>query len=259
MKLPIYQVDAFASQAFSGNPAAICPLEHWLEESVMQAIAAENNLSETAFFVAQGKDYHIRWFTPTVEVDLCGHATLASAYVIFECLDSESDQILFHSKSGPLPLKKEKDRIVMDFPSKPPTPCTPPEILLKAFDQVPLEVWKSDDYLVVFEQEKDIAALQPDMAALAQLDLRGVMVTAKGDSVDWVSRFFAPKYGIPEDPVTGSAHCTLTPYWTQKLGKTTHHALQISSRGGELFCELKEDRVMISGKATLFLEGTITF
>lgn len=258
MEIPIYQIDAFSNRIFAGNPAAVCPLEEWLEDSVLQAIAQENNLSETAFFVAEENGYHIRWFTPVAEVDLCGHATLASAFVIFNYLETSSSQITFRSRSGRLTVVQEEELISMDFPSQPPVPCEAPKELLDGLKKEPLEILCSEDYFVVFSNEKAIVELKPDMALLKKLDLRGVIVTAKGDEVDFVSRFFAPRFGIDEDPVTGSAHCALTPYWAKRLSKKEVHAHQVSQRGGELFCKDCGDRVVIAGRAVTFMEGSIT-
>ena len=224
----------------------------------MQAIAQENNLSETAFFIPEGNGYHIRWFSPTVEVDLCGHATLATAFVLFEYFDVPGNQVLFNSKSGRLVVEKEGDLLAMDFPSQPPVPCEPPNKLKEGLNKAPSEILCSEDFLVVFSNEDDIKAMEPDMAELKKLDLRGVIVTAKGKDVDFVSRFFAPKLGIEEDPVTGSAHCTLTPYWADKLDKKDLHAHQVSNRGGEIFCIDRGERVTIAGRAVKFMEGTIT-
>jgi PhzF family phenazine biosynthesis protein len=256
MNIPIYQIDAFSNRVFAGNPAAVCPIEEWLEDSVLQAIAQENNLSETAFFVPQENGYHIRWFTPVAEVDLCGHATLATAFVIFNYLDTSSSQITFRSRSGKLTVVQENELISMDFPSQPPVPCEAPKELLDGLKREPLEILCSEDYFVVFSSEKAIIELKPNMGLLKKLDLRGVIVTAKGDKVDFVSRFFAPKFGIDEDPVTGSAHCALTPYWAKKLNKKNVHAHQVSERGGELFCKDCGDRVVIAGRAVKFMEGT---
>ncbi|MDY7032239.1 MAG: PhzF family phenazine biosynthesis protein [Thermodesulfobacteriota bacterium] len=257
MELTLYQIDAFASKPFEGNPAAVCLLERWIPDALLQAIAEENNLSETAFLVPQGKKVHIRWFTPVTEVDLCGHATLASAYVLFKLMGHEKEKIIFESKSGELIVFCESEWLVMDFPSQPPVLCDTPEGMVKAFGRNPLEVLKSEDYLAVFETEEVIRSLEPDYDLLKRLDLRGVIATARGDCVDFVSRFFAPKYGIDEDPVTGSAHCALTPYWANTLNKSKFIAKQVSKRGGELICELKDDRVFISGKAVQYLEGKI--
>lgn len=257
MEIPIYQIDAFSNRVFAGNPAAVCPLEDWLEDSILQAIAQENNLSETAFFVPDEKGYHIRWFTPVAEVDLCGHATLATGFVIFNYLDTSTSQITFRSRSGKLTVVQEKELISMDFPAQPPVPCETPKELLEGLKKDPSEILCSEDYFVVFSSEKDIIGLEPDMGMLKKLDLRGVIVTARGDEVDFVSRFFAPKFGIDEDPVTGSAHCALTPYWAEKLNKKEVHAHQVSQRGGELFCKDYGDRVAIAGRAVKFMEGSI--
>ncbi len=258
MNIPIYQIDAFSNRVFAGNPAAVCPLEEWLEDSELQGIAQENNLSETAFFVPQGNGYHIRWFTPVAEVDLCGHATLATAFVIFNYLDTSKNQVTFDSRSGRLTVERQKDLLSMDFPSQPPVRCRPPRELIEGLGKVPSRVLCSEDYFAVFSSESDIIELKPDMGLLKKLDLRGVIVTAKGNKVDFVSRFFAPKYGIDEDPVTGSAHCALTPYWAKKLNKKSVYAHQVSQRGGELFCKDCGDRVVIAGRAVKFMEGSIT-
>jgi PhzF family phenazine biosynthesis protein len=259
MKIPIYQVDAFTNTVFSGNPAAVCPLEQWLPDAALQAIAAENNLSETAFFIPKASHYELRWFTPKAEIDLCGHATLASAFVIFTFLDPASEEVRFLSpRSGELTVFRENDLLKMDFPSQPPERCAPPADLVVGLGAEPMEVLQAEDYLAVFGSEAEISTLRPDPQRLAQLDKRGVIVTAKGDQVDFVSRFFAPKFGIDEDPVTGSAHCALIPYWKSKLGKSTFHARQVSARGGELYCEDRGDRVSIAGNAVLYLQGMIT-
>jgi PhzF family phenazine biosynthesis protein len=258
MKIPLYQIDAFTSHVFHGNPAAVCPLAEWLDDSVMQAIAQENNLSETAFFVKEGEDYRIRWFTPVAEVDLCGHATLASGFVIFNYLDPTINEVTFRSRSGPLSVRRKEGLLSMDFPSQPPRSCSPPRELLDGLGGSPLEALCSEDYFVVFTSEGDIRGLNPDMEMLKGLDLRGVIVTARGDEVDFVSRFFAPRLGVEEDPVTGSAHCALIPYWSQRLGKHDLHAYQVSRRGGELFCADRGDRVSIAGRAVRYMEGSIT-
>jgi PhzF family phenazine biosynthesis protein len=257
MKLSIYQIDAFANKPFEGNPAAICPLQNWLPDEVMQLIAQENNLSETAFFVPIEHGFHIRWFTPVAEVDLCGHATLASAYVIFTFLGFEENTINFESKSGLLKVKQNDGLLVMDFPSQPPTPCSIPEEIIQAFKNTPVECLKSEDYIVVFRNEEEVASAQPAFGALSKLDLRGVAITAKSNKYDFVARFFAPKYGINEDPVTGSAYTQLLPYWSNILGVTKLHAKQVSSRGGEVFCEAIGNRVYIAGKAVKYLVGEI--
>jgi len=257
MDIPLYQVDAFASSVFSGNPAAVCPLREWIPESLMQSIAQENNLSETAFLVPEGDAYRIRWFTPEAEVDLCGHATLASAYVIFDFLDPGRTQVSFQSRSGLLQVSRERDLLVMDFPSQPPHACEVPAELLTALGTEPQTVLCSEDYFVVFSGEEEVSGLKPDMNELKKLDLRGVIVTAPGRDVDFVSRFFAPGIGIPEDPVTGSAHCALVPYWAKRLRKKELRARQVSRRGGELFCRDLDGRVGIAGRAVLYMTGTI--
>jgi len=258
MKLPLYQVDAFASRVFEGNPAAVVPLQEWLDDGVMQAIAMENNLSETAFFVPGGEGYHIRWFTPATEVDLCGHATLASAFIVFTVIAPGRREVIFASRSGPLAVSYDGDLLTLDFPAQPPAPCTAPPELAAGLGREPDEVLSSQDYFAVFASEGDIRRMEPDMAELKKIGLRGVIVTAPGDEVDFVSRFFAPSYGIDEDPVTGSAHCALTPYWAQRLDRNELHAWQLSRRGGELFCEDRGERVLVSGRAVLYLEGFIS-
>ena len=257
MKIPIVQVDAFTSQVFRGNPAAICPLESWLDDQTLQSIAAENNLSETAFLVGGSGRYEIRWMTPAAEVDLCGHATLASAFVLFGDAEKARDEIVFTSKSGELKVRREGDLLTLDFPSRPPQPMTASEDLLEGLGHPPREVWAARDYLAVFETENEVRTLAPDFGRLARVDRFAVIATARGDRVDFVSRFFAPGKGIPEDPVTGSAHCTLIPFWSSRLGKTALSARQVSARGGELQCELVGDRVGMAGPAALFLQGTI--
>ena len=257
MEIPLYQIDAFASRLFEGNPAAVCPLDAWLPDATMQSIAAENNLSETAFFVPKGDGFHIRWFTPLSEVDLCGHATLATSYVLFNILGYEKDKIKFASRSGMLAVTRDGDRLVMDFPAQPPVPCDIPKEIVAAFNLSPVECLKSEDLLVVFEHETDIEAASPDFELLKKLDVRGVIITAKSSRYDFVARFFAPKYGIPEDPVTGSAYTQLAPYWASKIGSKKFSVKQLSARGGELSCELIDDRVFISGKAIKYLEGKI--
>jgi PhzF family phenazine biosynthesis protein len=258
MKLDIYQVDAFAKEVFKGNPAAICPLDEWLDAELMQKIALENNLSETAFFVKKDNIYEIRWFTPTFEIDLCGHATLASAFVIFEILKAEENLVKFHShKSGELKVEKNGDILTLDFPSRPVAKCDAPEGLIEAIGKEPKEVLKARDYFLVYENEQEVLEIAPNFSKLLEVDAHGFIVTAKGDSSDFVSRFFAPEVGVFEDPVTGSSHCNLIPYWAEKLGKNEMFARQISQRGGELFCELKNDRVKIGGNAVLYLKGEI--
>ncbi len=258
MKIPYYQIDAFTGAMFSGNPAGVCLLEEWPEDALLQSIAAENNLSETAFLVKSGKTYDLKWFTPKIEVDLCGHATLASAFVIFEYVDPSSDRVSFVSKSGLLTVVRTDDTLTMDFPSRPAAVCQAPDLMAESLGSSPVEVRLSvRDYLAIFETEDQVRRLQPDMQGLCKLDRLGIIVTAPGIKCDFVSRFFAPRAGIPEDPVTGSAHSTLIPYWAERLNKPTLHAFQVSGRGGELFCEDHGDRVKIAGKAVVYLQGTI--
>lgn len=257
MKIKQYQVDAFADRVFTGNPAAICPLQEWLADEVMQSIAAENNLSETAFFVPSAKGFALRWFTPQKEVKLCGHATLATAHVLFEVLAYSGRTITFETLSGDLIVEKHDRLVRMDFPADPPVRCAVPDGLVQALGHRPVEVLAAEDYLVVFESEEIVRDICPNQLLLSQLDLRGVCVTAPGKDVDFVSRFFAPKYGIAEDPVTGSAHCELTPYWAKKLGKHILQARQISRRGGDVACELQGDRVLLSGTAVRFMTAEI--
>ncbi len=259
MLIPIYQVDAFASRIFAGNPAAICPLPAWLPDSILQDIAAENNLSETAFYVEQDGQYHLRWFTPAVEVDLCGHATLATAWLILNRFSPERESISFHTQSGELIVRRQGDLYQLDFPARPPERCSVHPRLIEALGTVPLEVLAARDYMAVYQSEDQIRTLSPNMALLAEMDRFAVIVTAPGTGgIDFVSRFFAPAKGVPEDPVTGSAHCTLIPYWARRLSKPQLHALQISPRGGELWCENRGERVLIGGRAVLFLEGKVT-
>jgi len=258
MQIPIYQVDAFSGRVFGGNPAAVCPLETWLSDEQMQSIARENNLSETAFFLPEGDGYRLRWFTPGVEVDLCGHATLATAHVIFRHISPELSRVSFQTRSGQLIVTRNGDRLTMDFPSRPPGPVEVHPQLVPALGAEPWQVLGARDYLVVYESEEQVRALQPDMAKLMDVDRFAVIVTAPGGDCDFVSRFFAPSKGVPEDPVTGSAHCTLIPYWSRRLGKKQLFARQASARGGELWCEDCGERVHISGEAAEFLQGTIT-
>jgi PhzF family phenazine biosynthesis protein len=264
MKLPLYQIDAFASAVFAGNPAAVCPLEKWLPEATMQKIAAENNLAETAFFVprrngssADVPEYDLRWFTPEVEIDLCGHATLASGHVVFTTLVPGASRAVFHSKSGPLSVGRDGDRLVLDFPTRPPVRIEPPAGLAEALGATPEEVWSSRDLMAVFESEHTVRGLTPSFSRIAELEVFGVIATAPGHEVDFVSRFFAPRQGIPEDPVTGSAHCTLTPYWAKRLGRSRLRAEQVSVRRGYLICEDRGDRVTIAGHTVQYLEGVI--
>jgi len=258
MTLDLFHVDAFTSSRFAGNPAAVCPLEHWLDDALMQAIAAENNLSETAFIVPEADGFRLRWFTPEIEVDLCGHATLATAFVLFEKLGWPPDRIRFFSRSGELTVGRDGELLALDFPARPPTPAQAPRLLTDALQLEPVEFYESRDYMAVFSTEAEVRSLRPSMELLKQLGHFALIVTAPGQGVDFVSRFFAPAAGIPEDPVTGSAHCTLVPYWSARLGKKNLHALQVSARGGELWCEDCGDRVLIAGRAVLYLEGKIT-
>ena len=257
MKHEIYQIDAFASKPFAGNPAAIVPLESWLPDDVMLNIAMENTLAETAFFVPSEKGYDLRWFTPTVEMDLCGHATLATGFLIFDILGTKENILRFQTRSGELTVEKKDGRFVLDFPSRPASPTEAPEGLIQAIGSEPKEILKSRDYMLVYESEAEVKAIKPNFEAIARIDTHAVIVTAKGDSSDFVSRFFAPELGVPEDPVTGSAHCTLIPYWAEKLGKNELFAKQVSWRGGELFCELRGDRVTMAGNAVLYMKGEI--
>ncbi len=259
MEIPIYQTDAFASRLFRGNPAAICPLDSWLPDKILQAIAAENNLAETAYYIPTGKDrYALRWFTPAVEVDLCGHATLATASVIAEVRkETSSSRVTFESRSGDLIVDKEDDLYYLNFPSWPPSPCPPNPKLNEALGATPLDLLGARDYLAVFSSAEEVLALKPSMEKLSAIDRFATIATAPGNDCDFVSRFFAPAKGVPEDPVTGSAHTTLIPYWSQKLGKTKLFGRQVSTRGGELWCEDLGDRVRIGGRAVQYLEGRI--
>jgi PhzF family phenazine biosynthesis protein len=259
MELTLYQIDAFADRLFSGNPAAVCPLREWLPDQTLQAIASENNLSETAFYIPAGDEFQIRWFTPTAEVELCGHATLATAHVIFHHTGYGRNAIRFTSRGGELTVTRDNDYLVMDFPAQPATPCSPPKELIEALGSEPVEVLSSADYMAVFSSEDDITSLRPNLEVVKRLDLRGVIITAPGMEVDFVSRFFAPKFGIDEDPVTGSAHCTLAPYWAERLNKTRMTARQLSRRGGEIVCEVVGNRVALTGMAVTYLEGKISF
>jgi len=259
MKLKIYQVDAFTSKIFGGNPAAVCPLTEWLPDNLMQKIALENNLSETAFFVPNGEGYHLRWFTPTTEVDLCGHATLATGHVLFEHLGFEGNTINFQSRSGILGIKKVRGNYVLDFPCDELKKVEPPKYILDALGYEPKSCYLGrEDYLVEVENQEVVANTNPDFGILKKLNARGILVTAPGSDVDFVSRCFFPAFGIGEDPATGSAHTTLTPFWAKKLGKAELSAKQISARGGQLICKLIGDRVEIGGKAVTYLTGEIS-
>jgi PhzF family phenazine biosynthesis protein len=259
MRTPIFQVDAFTTRQFAGNPAAVMPMASFLEDAVLQAIAAENNLAETAFLVPEGGDYRLRWFTPTTEVPLCGHATLASAAVVMERLEPGRSKVVFHSASGPLSVSRADMGYVMDFPIRPSEPVATPPALAEALGVVPIEVFiDAFNYLALLESGQVLRALAPDMAALARMDRSGVIVTAPGDGTyDFVSRYFAPAKGIPEDPVTGGAHCMLAPYWAKRLGKTVFRAFQASQRGGEIICRLVGDRIELEGTCVFYLEGEV--
>ena len=259
MHTPIFQLDAFTTHLFAGNPAAVMPMDHFLEDAVLQAVAAENNLAETAFLVPEGGDYRLRWFTPTVEVPLCGHATLASAAVVMERLELGRNRVIFHSASGPLTVYRMGTGYVMDFPARLSQPVSVPPGLADALGAPPIEVVADAfNYLVLLENAQVVRDLNPDIAAIAQLDRTGVIVTAPGDrDYDFISRYFAPAKGIPEDPVTGGAHCALTPYWSNRLNKTAFRAFQASRRGGVITCRLVGDRVELEGNCTFYLEGTV--
>ncbi|WP_066633634.1 PhzF family phenazine biosynthesis protein [Labilibacter marinus] len=255
----IYQVDAFSSSLFKGNPAAVVILNNWLDEELMQNIAAENNLAETAFVSPSGTDLHIRWFTPTTEVDLCGHATLAAAHVLFNHEDLEGDEVVFHSKSGLLRVMKEEEHLILDFPlDEFESVVELPELMKLDFRDKTQEIYKGKtDIMFVLGKESDVAQYQPNFDIISQLDCRGIIITAPGNDVDFVSRFFAPQSGINEDPVTGSAHTTLTPYWSKRLNTTKLKAKQLSKRGGMLCCEVKDGRAMIGGSCHTFFKGEL--
>ena len=257
MKLPIYQVDAFADQPFTGNPAAVCPLETWLPDSQMQAIAEENNLAETAFFVREGSGHRIRWFTPAVEVDLCGHATLAAAHILWSELGWQSERIEFESRSGVLSVQRKSGRIELDFPAEACEPCDIPPALLDGLGVEPRACYFNQDYLVVLHSEEAVRTVVPNIHALSKLVARGIIITAAAQDYDFVCRFFGPAVGIEEDAVTGSAFTKLVPYWADKLGKSSFAARQVSPRGGDVWCELDHDRVRIAGTAVTFLSGEI--
>ncbi|CAN5802114.1 PhzF family phenazine biosynthesis protein [soil metagenome] len=259
MKLTIYQVDAFTNKLFGGNPAAVIPLTEWLRDDLMQKIAAENNLAETVFFVPEDEGYHIRWFTPELEIDLCGHATLTSAFVLYQYLGYDKPQLIFYAKSGELIVSKEGDRYKMNFPARMPDRVNEyPEQLINGLGlDEHLGVYKSRDYVVELPTEKDVLNIRPNFTLLNEIDVIGIIVTAPGSDCDFVSRFFAPNCGIPEDPVTGSAHSTLIPFWAEKLGKEKLHARQLSKRKGELWCEDIGDRVSMSGNCVFYMKGDI--
>jgi PhzF family phenazine biosynthesis protein len=260
MQIPIFHVDAFSDKLFGGNPAAVCPLDSWLPDETLQKIALENSVAETAFFVSTNDGFEIRWFTPDIEQDLCGHATLAAAHIITRHLDPALTSIRFHSKSGKLTVLIEGNLITLNFPSRIPVPAATPQVILDAIQVKPVEVLKSRDYLFVYDDEEIIRSLKPKQTILDQINLDpgGVIVTAPGKEVDFVSRFFTPQASIFEDPVTGSAHCSLIPYWGKRLGKESMDALQLSARGGKLYCKDLGERVLISGEAVTYMEGQIT-
>jgi PhzF family phenazine biosynthesis protein len=259
MRIPIFQIDAFTSRRFGGNPAAVMPMKTFLADAILQSIAAENNLAETAFLVPENGDYRLRWFTPRVEVPLCGHATLASAAVVMERLEPGRNRVVFHSASGPLTVQRGRAGYVMDFPARPSEPVATSPELVQALGVVPIEVLANEfNYMALLESEKLLRELAPDMAALARIERPGVIVTAPGDgNYDFISRYFAPAKGIAEDPVTGAAHCMLAPYWAKRLGKKEFRAYQASQRGGEVVCRLVNDRIELKGECVFYLEGEV--
>ena len=257
MKIRYYQIDAFTSKVFSGNPAGVCILKEWLPDELLQNIAFENNLSETAFIIDKGEYYELRWFTPTVEVDLCGHATLAPSYLILNFLKPSLNSVSFKTQSGELSAKKTGDKIEINFPSRMPVACSPHPDLISAIGIEPISVYKSRDYLLLFESEEVISSINPNMDKLINLDCLGIIITAVGNKYDFVSRFFAPGAGVPEDPVTGSAHCSLIPFWAERLKKDKMSAKQLSQRGGELLCTNLADRVLMAGNCVIYSKGEI--
>lgn len=254
--IPIYQVDAFTDKPFAGNPAAVCPLDDWLPDALMQSIAAENNLSETAFFVEEEEGYRLRWFTPMTEVDLCGHATLASAFIVFERIRPHASQVAFETRSGTLHVGRKKNMLVMDFPSLPGEEVDVPEGFVEAHGMKPAAFVRADKNMAVFDHVQQVYDFVPDLDYIREMEGHGLIVTAQGREVDCVSRYFSPRHGIPEDPVTGSAHCIVVPYWSNRLGRNAIHARQVSARRGDLYCEMAGDRVRIGGLACLVMEGT---
>jgi PhzF family phenazine biosynthesis protein len=263
MPVSLFHVDAFADRAFAGNPAAVCPLEAWPNDDLLRAIAAENNLSETAFFVPEDDYFRLRWFTPLCEVNLCGHATLASGFVLLTILDPQRESVRFETRSGTLTVRREDDLFSMNFPAMPPWKCeTAPKELIAGLgfepSHIPATILQlKDNYFVIYDSEDEVRNVRPDFQELEKLHPAGVAITAPGKDSDFVSRYFAPSYGIPEDPVTGSTHCSLAPYWAERLGKNPLQARQVSERGGELWCEVAGDRVVIKGKAVLTLRGSL--
>lgn len=258
MKLRLWQVDAFTSRPLAGNPAAVVPLESWLPDDLMLRIAAENNLSETAFFVHEPDGWRIRWFTPAIEVELCGHATLASSHVLLRHLQPGLDGVTWASRSGPLAVTRRGERLAMDLPAYPCRRIDTPPLLVEALGAEPLETWLGVKMLAVFASESDVRALRPDFGKVARIGAFGVIATAPGDTSDCASRYFVPQAGVNEDPVTGAAHCQLVPWWAQRLGKRELFARQVSARGGELWCEARDGRVTLAGDAVDYLEGVIT-
>lgn len=257
MKIPYFHVDAFAEEPFGGNPAGVCLLDRWLPDELMKRIAMENRHSETAFVVEENGALHLRWFTPVEEVQLCGHATLATAHVFFAKRGSSANPLRFETASGPLTVSREGSLLVLDLPSLPTKPCEVPAALVRALGRPPVAARRARSYLAVLASEDEVRELQPDLDAVEELDAAGLIVTAPGRAVDFVSRYFAPRLGVPEDPVTGSAHCALVPYWAERLGRTHFEARQLSARGGALRCELRGDRVRIGGQAVSYLDGVI--
>ena len=258
MKLPYFEVAAFSQRLFAGNPAGVCLLPSWLPDALLQSIATENNLAETAFLVPRGDVHELRWFTPTMEMDLCGHATLASAHVLFRHVGVDGEKLRFQSpQSGELGVARDGERLVLNFPSRPPKACAPSPELAEALGRAPVSLYEARDYMALFESEAEIRALRPNFSLLMALPNNGVVVTAPGTDCDFVSRYFAPRVGIEEDPVTGSTHCYLIPFWAERLGKKKLFARQLSKRGGELFCEQEGERVRIGGEAVTYLSGEI--
>jgi PhzF family phenazine biosynthesis protein len=256
LKIPVYHIDAFAGAVFSGNPAGVCPLDRWLDDETLQLIANENNLPVTAFLVERDDHYELRWFTPTVELNLCGHATVAAAVVLFNFMQTSKESVVFKARSGVFQVVRNGDLVDMDFPLYEAAPCsTTPLDLVRALGREPKEILEGQSYLAVYEDEEDIRAIAPDMQLLKEVDCLGAIVTAVGKGSDFVSRYFVPRIGIPEDSATGSSHCTLAPYWSKRLGKRKLHALQLSQRGGELWCEVLDDKVRISARAVRYAEG----
>ena len=257
MNIPLFQVDAFTEEKYKGNPAAVCILNKWVKDEQLQKIARENNLSETAFIVKKNDKFELRWFTPTSEIDLCGHATLAAAYVVFNHIESKLNRVKFYTKSGELVVKKRNSLLTMDFPARPAKYCNYPERLNEAINIKPEEVLKARDYLLIYDNEKQIKKINPDFNKLKKLDTVGIIVSSRGEKYDFVSRFFAPSIGVNEDPVTGSSHTTLIPYWAKRLKKSDMIAYQYSKRGGTLYCENHKNRVSIAGNAVIYLKGNI--